>query len=1072
MKKCIITTLLMFFLTLSFSQKKNTQNEVKSSDLSGLKFRSVGPAFMSGRIADIAINPKNENEWYVAVGSGGVWKTINSGTTWNPIADDQPFYSTGCITIDPNNDSNIWLGTGENVGGRHVGIGHGVYLSRNGGKSWKSMGLKKSEHISKIIVHPKNSDVIYVASQGPLWSSGGDRGLFKSVDGGKNWKNVLKINKWTGVTDILQDTSNPDIMYAATWQRHRNVASYMGGGPGTAIYKSFDGGESWVKLNEGLPKSNLGKIGLAMSPFKSNILYAAIELDRRKGGVYKSVDSGSSWKKMSDTVSGATGPHYYQELVASPHYFDKIYLMDTKVQVSDNGGKDFYIMNESDKHVDNHSLTFKMSDPNYLLIGTDGGVYESFDNTNSWKFVANLPLTQFYKLAVDDSYPFYNIYGGTQDNNTQGGPSRTYKRSGISNSDWFVLLGGDGHQPATEPGNPNIVYAQSQQGNIHRIDRTNGEATFIKPQNNVNEPYERFNWDSPILVSSHNPETIFFGSQRVWVSNNRGDDWKAISGDLTLNQERFSLPIMGRVQSWDNPWDVYAMSTYNTITSLSQSPIDENIIYAGTDDGIIQYTRDYGKTWNKVSVEKLPGVPKGSFVNDIKADLFDVNTVYVLLDNHKFGDYNPYIYRSVDGGKSWKDISDGIPDGFLCWRLVQDHIDKNLMFLGTEYGIYVSLNGGNKWVKFSSGIPTISIRDLAIQKRENDLVAATFGRGFYVLDDYSSLRFLSAKSLKSNLVFTPRKALQYSPIRSGSSSQGSNTYYAKNPEYGAMFTFYLSNEILTNKQRRKKREKELDKTNSDIPFPGWAELDNELNQNSPRTIIEIYDNNNTFIDRFSVPYKKGFNRVSWDLTRKLNTNISSGSSRSYSPSIRVKPGKYSFNVYTNFNGEVNKVGSKFFEVEKIRSGVLNNPNILNIGGYIDEIENTYKKYSVASNKFKKIKVNNKSILSLISRSTNYQSYVVLQNNVKNTINEIDNFLSGNTSKKDVREKDIETISNRLSVAVRGINSSYGPTAMQISSLSKAKSLIVRFEEMINALELEYDKLEDQVEKELDSYILD
>ena len=1062
----------MFFLTLSFSQKKNTQNEVKSSDLSGLKFRSVGPAFMSGRIADIAINPKNENEWYVAVGSGGVWKTINSGTTWNPIADDQPFYSTGCITIDPNNDSNIWLGTGENVGGRHVGIGHGVYLSRNGGKSWKSMGLKKSEHISKIIVHPKNSDVIYVASQGPLWSSGGDRGLFKSVDGGKNWKNVLKINKWTGVTDILQDTSNPDIMYAATWQRHRNVASYMGGGPGTAIYKSFDGGESWVKLNEGLPKSNLGKIGLAMSPFKSNILYAAIELDRRKGGVYKSVDSGSSWKKMSDTVSGATGPHYYQELVASPHYFDKIYLMDTKVQVSDNGGKDFYIMNESDKHVDNHSLTFKMSDPNYLLIGTDGGVYESFDNTNSWKFVANLPLTQFYKLAVDDSYPFYNIYGGTQDNNTQGGPSRTYKRSGISNSDWFVLLGGDGHQPATEPGNPNIVYAQSQQGNIHRIDRTNGEATFIKPQNNVNEPYERFNWDSPILVSSHNPETIFFGSQRVWVSNNRGDDWRAISGDLTLNQERFSLPIMGRVQSWDNPWDVYAMSTYNTITSLSQSPIDENIIYAGTDDGIIQYTRDYGKTWNKVSVEKLPGVPKGSFVNDIKADLFDVNTVYVLLDNHKFGDYNPYIYRSVDGGKSWKDISDGIPDGFLCWRLVQDHIDKNLMFLGTEYGIYVSLNGGNKWVKFSSGIPTISIRDLAIQKRENDLVAATFGRGFYVLDDYSSLRFLSAKSLKTNLVFTPRKALQYSPIRSGSSSQGSNTYYAKNPEYGAMFTFYLSNEILTNKQRRKKREKELDKTNSDISFPGWAELDNELNQNSPRTIIEIYDNNNTFIDRFSVPYKKGFNRVSWDLTRKLNTNISSGSSRSYSPSIRVKPGKYSFNVYTNFNGEVNKVGSKFFEVEKIRSGVLNNPNILNIEGYIDEIQNTYKRYSVASNKFKKIKDNNKSILSLISRSTNYQSYVVLQNNVKNTINEIDNFLSGNTSKKDVREKDIETISNRLSVAVRGINSSYGPTAMQISSLSKAKSLIVRFEEMISALKLEYDKLENQVEKELDSYILD
>ena len=790
MKKYYILPLFVFFLTISFSQKKkNASEEIKSSDLTGLKFRSVGPAFMSGRIADIAINPNNENEWYVAVGSGGVWKTVNSGTTWNPIADDQPFYSTGCITIDPHNSSKIWLGTGENVGGRHVGIGHGIYVSENGGKNWKSMGLKNSEHISKIIVSPQDPNTVFVASQGPLWSPGGERGLYRTDNGGKTWKNVLSVNKWTGVTDIAIDHNNPNILYAATWQRHRNVASYMGGGPGTSIYKSTDHGISWTEIKNGLPGSNLGKIGLAISPFDSTILYAAVETDRRNGAVYKTTNSGGSWKKMSDTVSGATGPHYYQELVASPHVFDKIYLMDTKVQVSENGGKDFYIMNESDKHVDNHSLTFKMSDPNYLLIGTDGGVYESFDDTKSWKFVANLPLTQFYKLAVDDAYPFYNIFGGTQDNNTQGGPSRTFKTSGITNSDWFVLLGGDGHQPATEPGNPDIVYAQSQQGNIHRIDRTNGEATFIKPQNDLNEDYERFNWDAPILVSSHDPKTIFFGSQRVWVSNNRGDDWRAISGDLTLNQERFSLPIMGKVQSWDNPWDVYAMSTYNTITSLSQSPVDENIIYAGTDDGIIQYTQNYGETWTKVNVEKLPGVPKGSFVNDIKADLFDANTVYVLLDNHKFGDYKPYVYKSTDGGKSWKNIGDGVPDGFICWRLVQDHVDKNLMFLGTEYGIYVSVNGGNKWVKFSSGLPTISIRDLAIQKRENDLVAATFGRGFYVLDDYSSLRFLSSNSLKSNIVFTPRKALQYSPIRSGSSSQGSNAYYAKNPDYGAIFTF-------------------------------------------------------------------------------------------------------------------------------------------------------------------------------------------------------------------------------------------------------------------------------------------
>ena len=1073
MKKYYILPLFVFFLTISFSQKKkNASEELKSSDLTGLKFRSVGPAFMSGRIADIAINPNNENEWYVAVGSGGVWKTVNSGTTWNPIADDQPFYSTGCITIDPHNSSKIWLGTGENVGGRHVGIGHGIYVSENGGKNWKSMGLKNSEHISKIIVSPQDPNTVFVASQGPLWSPGGERGLYRTDNGGKTWKNVLSVNKWTGVTDIAIDHNNPNILYAATWQRHRNVASYMGGGPGTSIYKSTDHGISWTEIKNGLPGSNLGKIGLAISPFDSTILYAAVETDRRNGAVYKTTNSGGSWKKMSDTVSGATGPHYYQELVASPHVFDKIYLMDTKVQVSENGGKDFYIMNESDKHVDNHSLTFKMSDPNYLLIGTDGGVYESFDDTKSWKFVANLPLTQFYKLAVDDAYPFYNIFGGTQDNNTQGGPSRTFKTSGITNSDWFVLLGGDGHQPATEPGNPDIVYAQSQQGNIHRIDRTNGEATFIKPQNDLNEDYERFNWDAPILVSSHDPKTIFFGSQRVWVSNNRGDDWRAISEDLTLNQERFSLPIMGKVQSWDNPWDVYAMSTYNTITSLSQSPVDENIIYAGTDDGIIQYTQNYGETWTKVNVEKLPGVPKGSFVNDIKADLFDANTVYVLLDNHKFGDYKPYVYKSTDGGKSWKNIGDGVPDGFICWRLVQDHVDKNLMFLGTEYGIYVSVNGGNKWVKFSSGLPTISIRDLAIQKRENDLVAATFGRGFYVLDDYSSLRFLSSNSLKSNIVFTPRKALQYSPIRSGSSSQGSNTYYAKNPDYGAIFTFYLSDEVSTKKQKRKKIEKELEKSNSDIPFPGWDELDAELNQNLPKVIIEIYDDNNNFVDRFSTAYKKGFNRISWNLTKNISTNVSSGSTRSYSPSIRVNPGKYSFNVYLSFDGKVNKIGSKFFEVERIRSGVLNNPNIDKIDEYVTEIENEYKNYSLLSSKFGKIKDDNKSIISLINKSSNYKDYISQQDVIQKSIDKIDAFVSGNKSKQDVREKDVETISNRLSVATRGINSSYGPTGMQIASLTKAKSLIIILREMINNLNIEFTKLKNQVESELDAYILD
>ncbi|MEZ5197643.1 MAG: hypothetical protein R2764_15015 [Bacteroidales bacterium] len=399
----------------------------------GLEFRNIGPALMSGRIADIAVHPQNKSIWYVAVGSGGVWKTKNAGTTWEPLFDKQKVYSTGCISIDPSNPHVIWVGTGENIGGRHVGYGDGIYRSDDDGLTWKNMGLNESHHISEIIIHPTNSNIIWVAAQGPLWTKGGDRGLYKTIDGGKTWKKTLGDDEWVGVTDIAVDPGNPDVMYAATWQRHRNVAAYLGGGPGTGLYRSYDAGESWEKLTNGLPQSNMGKIGLAVSPQKPDVIYAAIELDRRSGGVFRSENRGSSWVKMSDAVAGATGPHYYQELYASPHQFDKIYLVDVRIQVSENGGTKFTRLKEDAKHSDNHVIVFREDDPNYMLVGTDGGIYETYDNTENWRFIDNLPLTQFYKVAVDDAEPFYNIYGGTQDNSTQGGPSRTDNRHGIRN---------------------------------------------------------------------------------------------------------------------------------------------------------------------------------------------------------------------------------------------------------------------------------------------------------------------------------------------------------------------------------------------------------------------------------------------------------------------------------------------------------------------------------------------------------------------------------------------------------------------------------------------------------------
>lgn len=419
--------------------------------------RSIGPALFSGRIADIAIHPNDPNTWYVAVGSGGVWKTGNAATTWTPIFDNYGAYSTGCISIDPSNPSTIWLGTGENVGGRHAGFGDGVYRSNDGGKSWTNTGLKTSEHISKIVIHPSNSNIIWVAAQGPMWSKGGEPGVYKTTDGGKTWVNTLSVNEWTGATDLAADPRNPDVLYATTWQRHRTVANYMGWGPGSGIYRSTDGGNTWTKLTTGLPTSRTGKIGIAVSPQQSDAVYAAIELDQRTGAVFKSTDRGANWTKQSDAVAGATGPHYYQELYACPHQFDRIYLLDYRIQISDDGGKTFRQMKEDHKHSDNHAIAFRKDNPNYLLVCSDAGLYESFDRAETWRYIDNLPVTQFYKLALDDSKPFYNVYGGTQDNYTHGGPIRTDNIHGIRNQDWIVVLDWDGHQPATEPGNPDIM---------------------------------------------------------------------------------------------------------------------------------------------------------------------------------------------------------------------------------------------------------------------------------------------------------------------------------------------------------------------------------------------------------------------------------------------------------------------------------------------------------------------------------------------------------------------------------------------------------------------------------------
>ena len=1062
---------IFFFNSNIIAEEKISSDKKKenSSIYSGLKFRSIGPALMSGRISDIVIHPENENVWYVTAGSGGVWKTENSGTTWNSIFDGQKSYSIGCITLDPQNPNIVWVGTGENVGGRHVAYGDGIYKSEDGGKSWKNMGLKKSEHLSKIIVHPKNQNIIWVASQGPLWSSGGERGIFKTIDGGKTWSQKLGDSEWIGATDLLIDPRNPNHLYAATWQRHRTVAGYMGGGPGTAIYKSEDGGESWKKLKKGLPKSNMGKIGLVLSPQNPDVIYAAIELDRRTGGVYKSENQGANWKKMSDAVAGGTGPHYYQELYASPHHENEIYLADNYMQVSYDGGKTFGRMNESEKHVDNHAVAFKKSDPNYILVGCDGGLYESFDRTKNWKFVDNLPLTQFYKIAVDDAEPFYNVYGGTQDNNTQGAPSRTDNIHGIRNSDWFIVLGGDGHQPATEPGNPNVVYAQWQRGNLNRHDRITGENVNIKPQPDLGEKTERYNWDSPILVSPHNPKRIYFASQRVWKSDDRGDSWTPISKDLTNDIKRVNTPFFNKKQKWDNPWDMYAMSNYSTITSLSESPIKEGLIYAGTDDGIIQVTENGGKKWRKINFNNINGLPNTAFVNDIKADNFNENIVYAIFDNHKYGDYKPYVYMSKNKGRTWKSISENLPEDALTWRIVQDHIDKNLFFLGTEFGVYFTNKKSKAWTKFSSGLANISIRDIAIQKRENDLVLGTFGRGIYILDDYSSLRNFDSSNLENEAkLFVPRDSYWYKQKRTlggrKKASQGDNYFVADNPPFGVEFTYFLKEKYMSKKGKRKKEEKKLEKENLEVTVPEWSILEDEKDELKPNIYLFIYSDNK-IVRKIKALNKKGFNRISWDLYSESKGIITQKNQSRNATGYMLSPGDYSAQLYKQINGEYSAISSiEKFKLKRLRDGALENVNDEVKIDYSSRVYNLRNKGNELSTNIKELKSNISLMLKSYQRAESTNSELLSEIlSLRNHVLDLERKIGGSKVRKEIGEEyEYPTMWTYLWSANGGTNSSYGPTSSHEKSLANANQIFTNIKSEFKNLKDRYNLLPSQL----------
>lgn len=839
---------------------------------SGLALRGIGPALFGGRIADFAVDPTRHSTYYVAVAAAGIWKTVNSGTTWEPIFEHEGSYSIGCITMDPKDPLVLWVGSGENNNQRSVGYGDGVYKSTDGGKSWKNMGLKDSQHIARILVDPRDSNTVYVAAQGPLWNGGGDRGVYKTTDGGRTWKQALRISDDTGVSDLVMDPRNPDVLYAAAQQRRRHIWTLIDGGPESGIYKTRDGGATWDKLTTGLPKEDLGRIGLAIAPTKPDVVYAVIESTRGKGGFFRSTTAGGSWEKMSGYSSGSA--QYYHELIPDPKDADRVYAMDTFMQVTEDGGKTFQHVPEVSKHVDNHALWIDPDDTDHLLGGCDGGVYESWDRGKTWDFKSNLPILQLYRVAVDYAKPFYNVYGGTQDNYSFGGPSQTNSVNGIANADWFVTNSGDGFFSQVDPTDPNTIYAEAQNGGLVRFDKKSGEIVDIQPQPGKADPPLRWNWDSPLLISPHSHTRLYFGAQRLFKSDDRGNTWQAVSPDLTRQLDRNKLPVMGRIWSVDAVSKNGSTAFYGNATSISESPLKEGVLYVGTDDGLIQASGDGGAHWQKI--DRFPGVPEMTYIAHVEASAHAADTVYAALNNMQMGDFKPYLLKSTDRGAHWTSIAGDLPSRGGTWTIVEDPGDPNLLFAGTEFGAFFSRDGGKRWVQLKGNLPTIPVRDIAIQKRENDLVLGTFGRGIYILDDYTPLRASTPDKVKEDAFLLPVKPVSlynpWSPIGGrGKGFQGDSYFVAPNPPFGAIFTYYLKDDIKSRKERRKDREAEIIKAAAGAKepkgpyYPSWEELRAEDREKDPQILLTVTDEAGTVVRRLTGPAKAGFQRVAWDL---------------------------------------------------------------------------------------------------------------------------------------------------------------------------------------------------------------
>lgn len=794
--------------------------------LQNLKWRELGPAIMGGRIDDFAVVESNPSIVFVGVASGGVWKTTNSGVTWEPVFDNEAVSTIGDVTVAPSDPSIVWVGTGEPNNRQSSSWGNGVYRSMDGGKTWTHMGLKDSHHIGRIVIHPTDPNVVYVAALGRLWGANKERGVFKTTDGGKTWTLALFINEDTGVVDIAMDPQSPNTLYAAAYQRRRTAYGFNGSGPHSALYKTTDGGATWRKLTKGLPEGGeTGRIGVTVYCKNPNIVYAIIQ--HAQGGVFRSEDKGETWTRMSETNPR---PSYYSKIHIDPTNDQRIWVLGAPMYYSEDGGKTFRTNRVTRIHGDYHAMWINPANSDHMLVGSDGGIHWSYDAGRTWDFVNTLALGQFYELGVDMRKPYY-ICGGLQDNGSWCGPSATWYQQGITNEEWFRVGGGDGFYVQIDPTDPNIVYAESQDGNLFRRDMRTNESRGIRPEPKEGEARYRFQWNSPVVISAHDPKTIYYGGNFLFKSTDRGDTWVKLGGDLTTGVERDKLPIMGKVPDKDTLSRHDGVQAYPCITTVSESPLRPGLLWVGTDDGNLQVTRDDGQTWKNVA-DKVPGVPKGIYVSRVLASRHAEGTAYVTFDGHRSDDFNIYVFMTTDYGETWKAISSGIPNNLGIVNVIREHPrNPNLLFVGTEYGAYVSFDRGTRWHKLKNNLPTVPVDDIAIHPRENDLIFGTHGRSVWVLDDITPLEQLDDKVLASDLhLFEMRPATAWR-LYGHKGSTGHKMFIAQNPPYGALINYYL---------KAKVDEKEKVK-------------------------ITILDQEGKPVREIEGPKEAGINRVNWDL---------------------------------------------------------------------------------------------------------------------------------------------------------------------------------------------------------------